>query len=331
MKKLAVVAVRGFAGRAPAPSAVPAARVRPPDRAGLIAPGGSREIRALPRLLYLALALPLMLAVPAAAAPPALEWMFWHEANPASTARVDHAVWDGLLARYVVPGSDGINRFRYAAATPGDRQALATDLDRLAGVPVRALNRAEQMAYWINLYNELTVKVVLDHYPVKSIRDIAISPGLFAVGPWGRKLITIEGQAVSLDDIEHRILRPIWRDPRVHYAVNCASLGCPNLARRAYDAQGLEAMLDSAARAYVNHPRGASVVERKLVVSSIYIWFKDDFGGDDAGVIRHLKRYAEPVLTRELFLITRIDADHYDWHLNDAAAPNQVGLSGFTK
>jgi hypothetical protein len=123
--------------------------------------------------------------MPVAAAPPAQEWAFWHEANPASTARVEHTVWDGLLARYVVPGSDGINRFRYATATPGDRQALAADLDRLAGVPVRALNRAEQMAYWINLYNELTVKVVLDHYPVKSIRDIAISPGLFATGPWG--------------------------------------------------------------------------------------------------------------------------------------------------
>jgi hypothetical protein len=269
--------------------------------------------------------------MPVAAAPPAQEWAFWHEANPASTARVEHTVWDGLLARYVVPGSDGINRFRYVAVTPGDRQALAADLDRLAGVPVRALKRVEQAAYWINLYNELTVKVVLDHYPVKSIRDIAISPGLFAAGPWGRKLITVEGQAVSLDDIEHRILRPIWRDPRVHYAVNCAALGCPNLARRAYDAQALEAMLDSAARAYVNHPRGASVLGHELVVSSIYVWFKDDFGGDDAGVIRHLKRYAEPALTQELSPITRIAADHYDWRLNDAATANQVGLSGVTK
>lgn len=285
----------------------------------------------MPQLLYLALMLPLILGTPAAAAPPALEWAFWDQANPASTARVEHAVWDGLLARYVVPGSDGINRFRYAAVTGEDRQTLTADLDRLAGVLVRALNRAEQMAYWINLYNELTVKIVLDHYPVKSIHDIAISPGLFAAGPWGRKLITIEGQAVSLDDIEHRILRPIWRDPRVHYAVNCAALGCPNLARRAYDAQGLETMLEVAARAYVNHPRGSNVVDGKLVVSSIYIWFKDDFGGDDAGVIRHLERYAEPALARRLSLITQIDADHYDWRLNAAAASNQVGLSGFAE
>ena len=81
--------------------------------------------------------LPLILAMPVAAAPPAQEWAFWHEATPASTARVEHTVWDGLLARHVVPGSDGINRFRYVAVTPGDRQALAADLDRLAGVPVR--------------------------------------------------------------------------------------------------------------------------------------------------------------------------------------------------
>src|SRR5260370_23661258 len=127
----------------------------------------------------------------------------------------------------------------------------------------------------MNLYEEMTVKIVLDHYPVKSIRDIAISPGLFATGPWGRKLITIEGRAVSLDDIEHRILRPIWRDPRVHYAVNCAALGCPNLARRAYDAQRLETMLEVAARTYVNHPRGSSVVDGNLVVAPAYNGSKD--------------------------------------------------------
>lgn len=286
----------------------------------------------MPRLLCFALVLPLILAIPAAAAaPPALAWAFWDQANPASTARVDHAVWDGLLSRYVVPGNDGIFRFRYAAVTPEDRQALAADLERLAGITVRALNRAEQMAYWINLYNELTVKVVLDHYPVKSIREIAISPGPFTTGPWGGKLVTIEGQTISLDDIEHRILRPIWHDPRVHYAVNCASLGCPNLARRAYDARGLETMLDAAARAYVNHPRGARVVDGKLVVSSIYIWFKDDFGGGDAGVIRHFRHYADPPLARALAPITRIDDDHYDWRLNDAAAADRVGLGGSAK
>jgi Protein of unknown function, DUF547 len=87
---------------------------------------------------------------------------------------------------------------------------------------------------------------------VASIRDIAISPGLFSVGPWGRKLIEVEGEPLSLDDIEHRILRPIWRDPRLHYAVNCAALGCPNLRSSAFTAANADILLETAASDYVN-------------------------------------------------------------------------------
>ena len=144
----------------------------------------------------------------------------------------------------------------------------------------------------------------------------AISPGLFADGPWGAKLITVEGEQVSLDDIEHRILRPIWRDPRVHYAVNCASLGCPDLHARAWIAEGLDASLDAAARTYVNHPRGARVEDGRLIVSSIYDWFEEDFGGSDAGVIAHLKTFAAPPLAQALSSITRVSDDRYDWRLN---------------
>ena len=136
-----------------------------------------------------------------------------------------------FLAQHLRTGEDGIARIGYGAVSDEDRKSLDAYIAALAGHPGsrRALNRAEQQAYWINLYNALTVQVILDHYPVESIRDIDISPGLFADGPWGKKLVTIEGEAVSLDDIEHRILRPIWKDPRIHYAVNCASIGCPNL------------------------------------------------------------------------------------------------------
>jgi Protein of unknown function, DUF547 len=87
---------------------------------------------------------------------------------------------------------------------------------------------------------------------VASIRDIAISPGLFSVGPWGGKLIEVEGEPLSLDDIEHRILRPIWRDPRLHYAVNCAALGCPNLRSSAFTAANADILLETAASDYVN-------------------------------------------------------------------------------
>ncbi|MCB2100678.1 MAG: DUF547 domain-containing protein, partial [Rhodobacterales bacterium] len=201
--------------------------------------------------------------------------------------------------------------------TARDRARLSAYIERLAAARPAALNRAEQMAFWINLYNALTVRVVLDHYPVMSIRDIDISPGFLADGPWGAPLVAVDGTDVSLNDIEHRILRPLWRDPRVHYAVNCASLGCPDLAARPYAAGDLEARLDTAARAYVNHPRGAAVKDGRLVVSSIYVWFGGDFGGDD-GVLAHLRQYAEPALAGALAAVTAIGDHRYDWGLNDA-------------
>lgn len=250
------------------------------------------------------------------AAPSAELWPRWQAHEARATTRVDHAAWDRFLASYLAVGEDGVNRLAYARVTPADRQALRAYLETLAATPVSRLSRAEQFAYWINLYNALTVHTVLERYPVRSIRDISTSPGLFAIGPWGRKAVTVEGEAMSLDDIEHRILRPIWRDPRVHYALNCAALGCPNLQARAFTAANAEAMLDTAARAFVNHPRGVRIERGRLLVSSIYEWFKVDFGGNDSGVIAHLRRYARPELEQQLAGITRI-ADHsYDWALN---------------
>lgn len=118
---------------------------------------------------------------------------------------------------------------------------------------------------------------------------------------------------VSLDDIEHRFLRPLWRDPRLHYALNCASLGCPNLMRTAFTASNTETLLEEAARGFVGHPRGVHLQGGKLIVSSIYIWFREDFGGSDTGIVEHLKRYGAVLDGR-----TRIDGDAYDWALNEA-------------
>jgi len=269
-------------------------------------------------LLVLVLALP---ATPVAAlGPPTPDlWEHWTTHDPASTTKVDHSAWDSFLSRYLVVSADGVNRVAYGRVNGADRDALAAYVDRMAAVPVSTLARPEQMAYWINLYNALTVKVILDHYPVDSILDVDISPGLFSDGPWGRELVEIEGEGVSLDDIEHRILRPIWADPRIHYAVNCASIGCPNLAPTAYTAASLEAMLDAGARAYVNHPRGVTIADDGLLtVSSVYAWFDEDFGVRDANVIAHLKAYAEPALKTRLETVENISERQYDWSLNDA-------------
>jgi hypothetical protein len=256
----------------------------------------------------------------ACAAPRPDPWPRWQASDETSSASIDHAPWDRFLARHLVAGDDGINRVAYRRVLPAEREALVVYLAALAGLPVTTYRRAEQRAYWINLYNALTVRVVLDHYPVASIRDIALSGGLFSRGPWRKKLMRIEGEDVALDDIEHRILRPFWRDPRLHYALNCAALGCPNLQPRAFTAATAEAMLEGAARAYVNHPRGARIIDGRLHVSSIYVWYKEDFGGDDRGVIAHLRRYAAPPLAQALSSQTGIAGDSYDWALNDAAA-----------
>ena len=251
-------------------------------------------------------------------APKARLWQRWTVHDENAQSRIDHTPWDRFLSRYAVAGADGITRVAYKTVPRSDRTTLADYLKGLRRAPVSRLSPDEQRAFWINLYNALTVSIVLDHYPVRSIRDIDISPGLFSDGPWDKKLTEIEGEPISLNDIEHRILRPIWKDPRLHYAVNCASLGCPNLQSVAFTAANTDTLLKAGARAYVNHPRGARVDHGRLVVSSIYLWFRPDFGGSDAGVIDHLKTYANASLAASLATVTRI-ADHdYDWRLNDA-------------
>jgi hypothetical protein len=192
-----------------------------------------------------------------------------------------------------------------------------------AGQRPSAMPRAMSFAFWANLYNALTLLVVLRRHPLRSIRDIRSTGVPFDpqgwTGPWRTRLVTVEGRALSLDNIEHDIMRPTFRDPRVHYAVNCASIGCPNLLPRLWRAATLERELDEAAAAYVNHPRGVTVLaDGRLRTSSIYTWFREDFGGTEAGVVAHLRRHAAPALAGRLSDATRI-ADHvYDWALNDA-------------
>lgn len=246
-------------------------------------------------------------------------------APAARPARADaDATLDALLGRYVADYPDGVTRVRYAAwkASGSDLAALDTWIAEAALRSPAAMARMETFAYWANLYNALTLKVVLERYPVRSIRDIRSSGVPFDPkgwnGPWRTRLVTVEGRRMSLDDIEHETMRPTFRDPRVHYAVNCASIGCPNIWLRAWRAATLERELDAAAAAFVNHPRGATVLpDGRLRVSSIYSWFREDFGGSEAGVVAHLRRHAAPPLAARLNERTAIAGDAYDWALND--------------
>lgn len=262
------------------------------------------------------LAVMLVTAAATVAAPKPDLWERWATHDTASTAKIDHSEWTRLIAAYARPSADGVTRFGYGSVSKADRAALESYVAKLSSTPISTFNRREQFAYWANLYNALTVKVILDHYPVASIRDIDISPGFFADGPWGAKLVTVEGEKVSLDDIEHRILRPIWKDPRIHYVVNCASIGCPDIPPVAVTAGNADKLMNDGAVAYVNHPRGVTVKDGRVVVSSIYEWFDEDFGGTEAGVLDHLRKYAKPALAAKLKGRDSYSDDAYDWKLN---------------
>jgi len=238
-----------------------------------------------------------------------------------SATKIDHSAWNALLAKYVVAGRDGLNRVAYAKFKAEGHTKLKAYVAALARVDVAKLDRPEQFAFWANLYNAKTIDVVLDHYPVKSIKDISLGGSLTALvtgGPWKAKVVQVAGQDLSLDDIEHGLLRKIFKDPRVHYAVNCASVGCPNLSNQAFTGATLEAQLDAGARAYINSPRGVRVTGGNVTASSIYKWFQEDFGGSAAGVLQHARAYANDDLKAALSGARSISGYDYDWALNDA-------------
>ncbi len=228
-----------------------------------------------------------------------------------------HSAWDTILETYVDVASDGVNRFDYGAlkASSGDRAKLDAYLESFETLDFDTLTEDERFAAWSNIYNALTIQHMVGRYPVKSIRSGYI------LGPWKKVKTVVDGEEVSLDQIEHEILRVEFDDPRVHYAVNCASYGCPNLQPDAWVAATLDQDLDQAARDFINHPRGVSVRSKGgLQVSSIYKWFREDFGGNESGVIEHLLEYAEEGLAENIRANADIKKHEYDWSLNDSEA-----------
>ena len=252
------------------------------------------------------------------AGPRAELWDRWLAHDAASTGRIDHDDWDAFLVRYLRIGSDGVHRVAYGEVTPEDRALLENYVARLAGLPISTYSRPEQMAYWINLYNALVVRLVVDHYPIASIRDVGKGSDASSVGPWQRNLIEVEGVPLSLHDIAHRILRPIWRDERVHYALACGAVSCPNLQPEPFRADQLDRQLSEAAMAYVNDRRCIRIEDEQLGLSSMYRWYRDDFGPTDRDVINHLMAFAEPSLAMKLQGFDHISDDGFDWRLNDA-------------
>lgn len=210
----------------------------------------------------------------------------------------DHSAWETLLQKHVtVEGKVNYAGFK------ADKAKLQAYLDQLAAHPVQAdWSRAEKMAYWINAYNAFTIKLIVDNFPVNSITD------LHGGKPWDVKWIKLGDTTYSLNQIENDIIRPQFKDARIHFAVNCAARSCPPLLNHAWTAGNLERYLDQQTRAFINNARYNSIKAKKVSVSKIFEWYGGDFGN----LVAFLNKYSETSIDNK----AEVGFQEYDWALN---------------
>jgi hypothetical protein len=220
---------------------------------------------------------------------------------------VDHSMFDELLKKNVHGSVVDYHGFQK------NENKLDDYLKILEHVDPGKLSRNEQFAFYINAYNAWTIKLILTGYPgVESIKDL----GSFFSSPWKKKIARINGKVITLDAIEHSILRPKFKDPRVHFAVNCASKSCPPLRQEAYQGSRLDSQLNDATKRFVNDPKNNYLKGQDLYVSRIFKWFGDDFNNDITGFFI---KYASKGLRNKLVKNkNNIDVSFldYDWSLN---------------
>ena len=212
---------------------------------------------------------------------------------------IDHQKWHVLLQKHVsAKGNVNYPGFKK------DAQALRVYLDELsANVPQKSWSRNAVLAYWINVYNAFTVKLILDNHPVKSIKDIK--------DPWGKKFFILGTKKYSLEEIEHEILRKM-DDPRIHFAINCASFSCPNLSNEAFIDTKLEKQLDVAAKAFVNDKTKNIIQQESVEISKIFDWFSGDFKSNGS-IVDYLNQYSTIKISKK----AKIKFKEYNWSLND--------------
>ena len=232
---------------------------------------------------------------------------FWILTASGYAAEVDNALYASLLHRHVDQGVVDYQGFQE------DEADLDRYLEMLAAVDPGALSKDARFAFYANAYNAWTIKLILSRYPdIRSIKDLG---SLFS-SPWKKKIARIDGKLLTLDQIEHEILRKQFKDPRVHFAVNCASKSCPPLQGEPFVGERLDDQLNRAAIAFINNPRFNRLEGDTLLVSKIFDWFGEDFNEDIVGTFI---RYAEPQFktkienNRDRIKIRHLD---YDWSLN---------------
>ena len=230
------------------------------------------------------------------------------EKTAVKPAPIDHATWDKLLRQHVK--ADGFMDYK---SLMRDSAELSSYLDLLSSASPDGENwsREEKMAFWINAYNAFTVQLVIRNYPVASIMDIKRPASANSV--WDIKFIRIGNKKYTLNDIENNILRPEFKDARIHAAINCASYSCPTLRAEAFTAERLDEQLTSSMRSFVNDPLRNKVSKKKAAVSEIFKWFREDFVQDAGSVRGFLNKYADQKLDSN----GRISYLDYRWSLND--------------
>ncbi|MEA3232045.1 MAG: DUF547 domain-containing protein [Thermodesulfobacteriota bacterium] len=220
---------------------------------------------------------------------------------------VDHGLFAGLLGKYVRAGEVNYQGLK------NDEGTLDAYLAILEAVDPQSLPRDEQFAFYANAYNAWTIKLILSGYPgVESIKDL----GSLLKSPWKKKIARIDGKRMTLDQIEHDILRPRFKDPRVHFAINCAAKSCPPLSDEPFSGDTLDQQLDQLTRAFINDPNNNYLKGDVLYVSSIFKWFKTDFKD---GIVNFFRKYAEGDLKTNLKAIEnkiKVKYLDYDWSLN---------------
>lgn len=233
-------------------------------------------------------------------------------ACPAPAASPAGAADSDAYARILAAHVDVQGRVDYAGLKR-EEALLDVVLAAMSRAEPGTMDRDARMAFWINVYNAFTLKLVLDDYPgIDSIRDI----GPWYSTPWKREFIPVDGQLLSLDQVEKDILIPQFKDPRVHFAINCASASCPPLLDEPYDGAVLDRQLDERAHAFINDGLNVRIEGDTLVLSRIFDWYEEDFGDVPAFVAHHATGTLA-VRLRALGRDPRIRYLDYDWSLND--------------
>ncbi len=233
------------------------------------------------------------------------------ETRESSSETPDHSAWTRLLKHYV--SEDGMVDYR---GLLDERESLQDYLDQLSShAPDTAKwSRDEQLAYWINAYNAFTVKLIIDNYPLKSIRDLHPTPYIPTVNTiWHSKFFKIGGVETSLDEIEHEILRKQFNEPRIHFAINCASVSCPPLKNEAFTAAKLDVQLNEMASRFINDPKRNDLTADHPRLSRIFSWFEGDFTRNGS-LTDYINQFADTKIQSDAI----IDFMPYDWSLNEA-------------